>query len=702
MASPQYSTPYSMLSYPSYTPVSVVPAKVDRDSSAYSRGSAGPDLSLLRAAVQSDVAQQHHTAPLLAGSAAWPAPSVAVAARTRMHASPSAAPPATRVNAPLYAPPQAVKAALRPPGDALPYYSDIFGVRTAASAVSPVAHGSTGVEADVQSDFVSVSQAAPNLCAFQQECHSLLAMLNASAATGRSAPRLAQPAQAAVEVPAAQLSRCSPSPPPTVVSPTSSALSTERRCAAAAAPAHSTTFAQLMREMDDLASVLHGSNYVDAAPTAQPAAPASVSSTIGDDRGTPEKLQRPRREAPRRPGASLLLAPTTAELVHAPAGPFWAAQLLKWIVYLVKRRRCALERVQAFQEARTPARREAAGSDVNASAAGESPGAAADTPAAPSYAGLRVTDGLLRLLRSLNPSESDVNSWTPTQQRQVCTRAANLLAEMTATEEGVVADLLNDAAAVATLEREGLAVEAAASPAEAPASASDAYQRDMETIALLEQLTQENASLRASLEKANGQVAKLREEARRERASKAELGQHYDHMAAETAKLAAQLQESQTRLRQAEAQTKPLPQEEVLRNQLDRQTLHLRDVRAELDDVKDESETLRRTVLQLRDALVRHRAVIDLLTRRRRERERATAAAARRSGSPGACSPGLESPPMKLIEAILSGACDPPSTGSSHPSRSSSSSPTNTETEDVSGSCGEDGRGLSTPPRLRR
>ncbi|TPP49138.1 hypothetical protein CGC21_0555 [Leishmania donovani] len=733
MASPQYSTPYSVLSYPTYTPLSVAPVKENGSP-------VDTDLSLLRAAVRTDVAhQQAAPSPALqrmgtpsAAANSWAgcrAPDVGTASRVQPGELLSATPHLTRVNAPLYAPPGAVKMESGLRGGvspsvpaAQPYYNDIASIRDLPTV--PLTHQLPspsrahalvvdGTEVEVQSDVVSVSQAAPNLCAFQQECQSLLALLNASSrprrvtpppssavapsqtppsptskadSTGALEPAVHKERQPVTiplaHEPVSTLSSAEESPPsPSVVS--------ERVGVgvATAAPAHSTTYAQLMQEMDDLAGLLnkeeegfrgqhsaasrqhsetgatpaHGARGDYAAPIA-PLPCVRVTSSLAD---TPEKQRRQavsmhRRDRSQNPSLSPLLAPRAAELVHAPTSPLWAAQLLKWIIYLVEQRQSALQRIQAFEDARAPGRRGACAGTV----AGES--AATAPPSA-----IRVTEGLLQLLRSLNTETGDVDKWTVSEKRHMCTRIANLLAEMTATEEDAMADLLNDAAAGATLEREITAKEPSATVSAAPppsSAVSEAYRQDMmDTLTLLDQISQENKTLKLRVEEAQGQATRLGDEVERERSANMELGKYFDQLAADNSRLTAELSGMESKLRQAEAVVKSVSQEELLRNQLDRQTLHLRDVRAELDDVKDESNTLRKTILQLRDALVRHRAVIDLLTRRRRERERAAAAASRRSGSRHALSPRFQSPSMQLIEDILSGACDPPSSSSSSP-----------------------------------
>ncbi|KAK7201834.1 hypothetical protein NESM_000250400 [Novymonas esmeraldas] len=663
MASPQYSTPFSLHSYPTYTPLSVAPVKGHGSPAHSSGGTAAVD----------HAAHPHLSSFSVSRSGTgWPAPDVGVVSAALRSDVSAAAPQPTRVNALLYAPPVAVTTARTPAAaasttaHAYSHFSDIHNVRTLTSAVPSVHHarraGRAVAEAgadvvDVESDVVSVSEAAPNLCAFRDECHNLLALLRASspqrhtAATPSPGPRPGSadaaptPAVASLlltrqlpHVPTTRSSSVSVSPPP------SSHVPLLNSGAASASPVPTVTYAQLMREMDDLADLL-ADRAEEREQTPRAAALQPTRRDLPERAGTPEKLHR----STRRTSPSPLLAPSAAELVHAPASPFWTAQLLKWIVYLVERRQCTLQRLETFEDVRAPDRR-------GACAADGADGAEAAAERVPSAT--RLTHGLLRLLRSLDPATSDVNAWTAAQQRHMCTRAANLLAEMCAAEERVMADLLNDAAAGATLEREG----AVSAPA---ATVPELYRQDMaDTIALLEQLSQENTALRRQLTEAHAKAAKHRESAKRERAARAEVGEHVDRLVAENSALTAELREAEAGLRQAEALTRPVPQEEVLRNQLERQTLHLRDTLAELNDVRDESDTLRRTVLHLRDTLVRHRAVIDLLTRRRRERERAAAAVARRSGSYRGLSPGPESPPMQLIEDILSGACDPPSSAS--------------------------------------
>ncbi|KAG5486416.1 hypothetical protein LSCM4_07344 [Leishmania orientalis] len=728
MTSPQYSTPYSALSFPTYTPLSVAPVKQDGSP-------VGADPLPYRAAVRADMAHQHaaHTSALQLPYA----PSAAV--NNGAECSPanvgttslvqsgelfSAAPHLTRANAPLYAPPGAVKAApvllggATPPVPAAePHYSDIAGVRDLSSvpparqsafhSYAPAVVVVDGTEVDVQSDVVSVTEAAPNLCAFQQECRSLLALLNASSRPRRVAPSPNIPAllskaplspvadnaaTSALEAalrPETQLiaipSGQAPASTSAEASPSSPSLASGRVGVKAdtVSTTHSTTYAQLVKEMDDLASLLKEEEELRGRQSAVPRQPSGAVANLAQGAragvaatetalpslratnplaDTPEKLRRPTAETHRRdqswqPSVSFL-AQGPADVVHAPTGSFWAAQLLKWIIFLVEQRQSALQRIQAFEDARAPGRRGACRGAVTNDLAANLP---------PSV--IRVTDGLLRLLRSLDPVNSDVDTWTTTQQRHMCTRMANLLAEMTATEEAVMADLLNDAAAGATLEREGTAKELSTSVAVVSPpvhDVSEAYRQDMrDTIALLEEVSQENKALKLRIEQVQGEAAKLSDEVERETAAKKELGEYFDGLASENSRLAVELREMEAKLRQAETLSKRVSQEEALRNQLDRQTLHLRDVRAELDDAKNESDTLRSTIRLLREALVRHRAVIDLLTRRRRARERSAAAIARQSGSRCSISQRPESPPLQLIDDILAGVCDPPPTPSS-------------------------------------
>ncbi|KAG5485740.1 hypothetical protein LSCM1_07151 [Leishmania martiniquensis] len=728
MASPQYSTPYSALSFPTFTPLSVAPLKHDESPM-------GAELSSLCAVVRADVAHQravHRSVPELphmpsAASnkrAACPKASVGTTARVQPSELFFAAPHLTRANAPLYAPPGAVKVAsviqrdvALPLPTAPPHYSDIAGVRDLSAPLTrqSISHPNDrevwvdGTAVDVQSDVVSVRQAAPNLCAFQQECHSLLALLNASSLPRRAAPSPGNPAvpsntpllpAAGAEATSTVEAAARPeSQLITIPSTHTPALTLSFAGASTSSPSlasemagvnadtvgttHSTTYTQLVKEMDDLSNFLKEEEELRGRQRAAPRQPSETGLTPAQGSGvgatatatavssaratsspmnTPEKQRRPRADThlrgPSRQPSRSPLASSTARVAHAPTGPFWAAQLLKWIIFLVEQRQSALQRIQAFEDTRAPGRRGACrGAATDESAANLPPSA------------IRVADGLLRLLHALDPATSDVDTWTRTQQRHMCTRVANLLAEMTAAEESVMADLLNDAAAGATLEREGTVREppATATAASPPEKAvSEACRQDMiNTIALLEHMSQENKALKLRVEQTEQQAAKLSDGMERERAEKKELGQYFDRLAAENSRLTVELSEMEAKWQQAETLAKRMSQEEVLRNQLERQTLHLRDVRAELDDVKDESDTLRSTVLLLREALVRHRAVIDLLTRRRRERERAAAATARRSVSCRSLSSRQGSPPLQLIDEILSGVCDPPPSSSS-------------------------------------
>ncbi|KAG5485068.1 hypothetical protein CUR178_08038 [Leishmania enriettii] len=747
MTSPQYSTPYSALSFPTYTPLSVAPVKQDGSS-------VGADPLPYRAAVRADMAHQHaaHTSALQLpyvpsaavnnGAECFRA-NVGTTSRVQSSELFSAAPHLSRANAPLYAPPGAVKVApVQLGGAALPvlaaepHYSDIAGVRDLSSvpptrqsafhSYAPAVVVVDGTEVDVQSDVVSVTEAAPNLCAFQQECRSLLALLNASSRPRRVAPSPNIPAvlskaplspvadnaaTSALEAalrPETQLmaipSAQAPASTSAEASPSSPSLATGRVGVKAdtESTTHSTTYAQLVKEMDDLASLLKEEEELrgrQSAVSRQPsgagahlaqlarAGVAAAETVLPSMRATnslahtPEKLRRPtaethRRDQSRQPSLPFL-AQGPADVVHAPTGSFWGAQLLKWIIFLVEQRQSALQRIQAFEDVRAPGRRGACrGAVTNDSAANLPPSV------------IRVTDGLLRLLRSLDPVTSDVNTWTTTQQRHMCTRMANLLAEMTATEEAVMADLLNDAAGGATLEREGTAKEPATSVAVAypPVhDVSEAYQQDMrDTIALLEEVSQENKALKLRIEQMQGEAAKLSDEVERQTAAKKELGEYFHGLASENSRLAVELREMDAKLRQAETLSKRVSQEEALRNQLDGQTLHLRDARAELDDAKNEIDTLRSTIRLLREALMRHRAVIDLLTRRRRARERSAAAIARRSGSRCSISQRPDSPPLQLIDEILAGVCDPPPT-------SSSSAPSEEKDSDDRDACGDSG-----------
>lgn len=895
MASPQYSTPYSQLSYPSYTPLSVMPVKsadspwpgsssghnynatTNKNNGSYHAFSpqqqeqlqrrplhgGESDLRLLRAAVQHDVAQQQKNNTTAAASTAglsqaahaesshvvlgpgWPAPDTANAQRRSAGFS-ALVTPSTRTNAPLYAPPlpqqihqhpQQHQHLLQPPPQHQQQqptsssirYSDIDRVRSVPAAALPqrvsppfTSSGPTtvgGVDVDVQSDVVRASEAAPYLCAFQEECQSLLALLSAPppqlpAQPWRSpSPETAATALESVGLPARlppspyQLAGAQPqshhaqqrpthegsttlshtaspdlvramanlrpapmapsyagteatsqqtpasTPPPAAVkaatspaeslpslhaslSPVAAAPATEGVMDASAAHPASTTYAQLLQEMDELASLLEhedtaSSNHTSEstanesqpqeqaslppppapsrpaskAPSQSPAdVTASPAATSERERETPEKVKRPpppppsssgrqsrhssepQQVRPQQPPSRSRLAPSPAMLVtHVPSS-FWAAQLLKWIVFLVDKKQRVLRYIQAFESARTPQRRDGA---ATASAAGAATATGTPTSAAPGPGGesagvdaapaeeaaaVAVADALLELLRSLRSPEGDGEGWTAPgpQQRHVCTRVANKLAELTAAEEAVVAGLLNDAAAGATLEREvgpsgrqsGLVAtpQTTLAPAlhAAPAAAlPPEYRRDMlETIALLEKISQENAGLKRQVADTQDELKTLRREVRGERDAKNEVAAHFDRVAAQNTELAGRLRDAEARLHAAEkeAATRPAPQDDALRDQLDRQTGHLRDVRRELDDAKAESDTLRRTVLQLRDAVVRHRAVIDLLTRHRRGRQQSGGA-----GQPSGTGP-TDSPPMQLIEDILSGVCDAPST----------------------------------------
>lgn len=722
MSSPQYSTPYSQLSYPSYTPLSVVPVKPNGGAGQRGSGHAGSaaDLRLLRAAVHSDVARQHlggpsSEAPQLLKNSVWPAPDTAKTVR-RSTGALAFSSPSTRTNAPLYAPPPHTTAA----ENSTAGYSDVSYVQRGRSAAgthlfprpSPSHAVVAGTEVDVQSDVVSVTEAVPYLCAFQDECQSLLAMLRAPSAPSRGASAAAlaamqppptppvlplppspvvsvstaaremkreEPSAAAVEL------RRVPSPPPAPLLPAAGATTATSHLsslspvaaaassgqppadAAAASPPTSTTYAQLLHEMDELASLLQREGSAETSPTPSPQQPpqqqgrvspsmhsrSSASTTAPSTqtehlRETPEKQTRGRRES--RTPSTPRLAPAPGELIGHSSSPFWAAQLLRWVVFLLEKKAGVLRRVQAFENTRAPQRRGAAAD------------APADTTTADSSA-LRISTGLLRLLHSLDVTASHVATWTVQQQRQVCTRVANLLAEVTAAEEGVVADLLNDAAAGATMEREVVMVQQPPSPSP-PASAilPPDYRKDMlETLALLERASSENAALKAEAVRTQGELRTLRDAAKGERDAKREVAAHFDRVAAQNSDLATKVRTLEARLKEAETTERPTAQEGVLREQLERQTQHLRDLRREVDEGKEESDSLRRTVLQLRDALVRHRAVIDLLTRHRRAPNEGGVFV---SGS-RQTSAGGESPPMQLIEDILSGVREAPSSHSS-------------------------------------
>ncbi|KAG5498500.1 hypothetical protein JKF63_02786 [Porcisia hertigi] len=733
MTSPQYSTPYSVLTYPTYTPLSVAPVK-SGGSSVWA------DLSLLRAAVKTDVDHQHAILEPAAQQLYTPSSPFSCGAgcaardfRTTSGGGSvtflSPAPQLTRVNAPLYAPPGAVKtvsslhSCVPFPGSVAKHYSknvmEVQGLPSATSTHQAPSRSRDaprvvdGVEADIQSDVMSPSRVSPNLCTFRQECQSLLALLNTSSSPRRAAPLLSSTAAAldsqipglvdgettsdlagAVRQAAHQVTTLSPHESAAELS-VSHVPGVDTKAAATVNPGHSTTYAQLLREVNGLvrlvkeeqehrqqrslatrpdgvtgATPTQGSSADIAAPvTSLPFMGSATLPTSTPEKQYPAAAKTRRHDRMRRSSPSLPLAPSTTELVHAPASPFWAAQLMKWIVYLVERRQSALVRIQAFEVARAPDRHGACAGAV-----------AEESTASPMPSAIRTAEALLELLRSLDPSTSDVDSWTATQQRQMCTRTANLLAELTTIEERVLADVLNDAAERGAMERERSIKESFATRTASlqPASAvSEAYRQDMmDTVALLEQVSQEYSALKHQVEVALGQPTGLTNELTRELSTKAELGPHFDHLAAENNRLTLELNEMKARLRKAEGVAQPVPQEEALRNQLERQTLQLRDVRAELDDARSESNALRSTILQLREVLKRHRVVVHLLTRHRPERESAAAAADEDGSCKGrAIDPSLlESPLMDQIKGILSGACDLPSSSSlASPDRSTSS-----------------------------
>lgn len=780
MASPQYSTPYSQLSYPSYTPLSVLPVKQDGSpawsgSGAQRRSSCSngsdADLRLLRAAVMRDVALQNSSvdaadaAPCTVKSA-WPTPDTAVRhhhhqqqqQQTQHHRAAGVSAlsaKSTRTNAPLYAPPPQLQPQRQPTPTIR--YSDIDQVRSLTSATQlphhhAIAHSETGAgspgagprvlpsgaavvggtEVDVQSDIVRAAEAAPYLCAFQEECQALLALLNAPA---RLPPSTAVTTAAAIPPVVATAPDTLPPPPlPHAVSssPPPSSLSSSpppvvvATAAADAAPAK-TTYAQLLHEMDELASLLQHDDKVEEAEdvTAKagaalqgrqrqeqqqqpspPAPPSTALTSVDVRRETPDQQahsaslsavptprsekqephdsqsQQSQQQQQQQRFSSPRLSPSAAELVtHTPI-PFWTAQLLKWVVFLIGKKHSLLRRIQSFENTRAPRRRGAATASACAAAEGGSPPAEASA--------VRVAEALLRLLRSLvAATRGGLEAWTAGQQRRLCTRVANLLAELTTAEDDVVAELLNDAAAGATMEREGVArlidplhgghpaaVVTKPSPSPAAAPLPPAYRKDMlETIALLETISQENRSLKLQVMNTQDELKTLRDEVQGERDAKNEVAAHFDRVAGQNSDLTAKLRDAVARLEAAEAKALPDPQEAALRGQLDRQTSNLRDLRRELDDAKEECDTLRRTVLQLRDALVRHRAVIDLLTRHRKRRQ-VGGSETRPSGSRQASS-RPESPPMQLIEDILSGVRDAPS--------STSTSLTDSEAECVAG-----------------
>ncbi|KPI90666.1 hypothetical protein ABL78_0262 [Leptomonas seymouri] len=789
MASPQYSTPYSQLSYPSYTPLSVLPVKPDgslawSSSSSQHRPSNSSDanLRLLRAAVRSDVTLRNNTATTslpahaeathgTAGTG-WPAPNTGLAQR-RTTGVCVVSTQSTRTNAPLYAPQPAMEL---PPASSqhhsLPAstvrYSDIDRVQSLPNAallhrgsplrgttrtITPHVVAVDGTEVDAQSDVVCAGEAVPYLCAFQEECQSLLALLSASPAPVRPAvaappgalqpspyqpvqsshkevqhpallasttnptpfsnsldaaptlrpapvpPELATlptslPTTASVAVP---LSSVSPPPPPSSSSSLQPSLSplasappesaSTAANAAAASPPTSTTYAQLLQEMDELASLLQHDDSTDAPPeqhdrqgqqkqrrqlSSSPEGPHSSASAltspptfVDQDRGTPEKQRRLSRPSSgqincrpeQHPSSTSRLAPSAAELIAPSPSSFWAAQLLKWVTFLIERKQGVLRSIQSFENTRAPHRRGATAAN-----------SATEEALSRESAAVKAAAGLLQLLRSLNPTASVVEGWTSQQQRQMCTRVANMLAELTSSEETVVADLLNDAAAGATMEREGVMKQNDARSGGHPSAVSvtppapavslpPEYRDDMlETLALLESLSKENEALKLQVMNTQGELRTLRDEVRSGRDARNAIVAHFERVSQQNTDLTSRLRDAEARLREAETQTRANPQEDVLRDQLDRQTSNLRAVRRELDDTKEECDALRRTVLQLRETVVRHRTAIDLLTRHRREREHSEPAA--RPSSSRQASLRQSSPPMQLIEDILSGACD--------------------------------------------
>lgn len=213
-----------------------------------------------------------------------------------------------------------------------------------------------------------------------------------------------------------------------------------------------------------------------------------------------------------------------------------------------------------------------------------------------------------------------------------------------------------------------------------PEPTEGVYREELKISAmLLRDLQAENTALREEL----GEVLKKREKTKRhlkrEREEKANIAKHFDVVTGDNAELhrrICQLEGELHQLRAADpedgaerAAQRALAEEERakmqtvrgeyarLAAQLERQTDNVRDLREDLLSSERENDALRRTIGMLRDSLVRHRTVIDLLTR---DQAPLTPGADRSTGS---ATPQRANgrPSKQLIEGILAGTISIPS-----------------------------------------
>lgn len=204
-----------------------------------------------------------------------------------------------------------------------------------------------------------------------------------------------------------------------------------------------------------------------------------------------------------------------------------------------------------------------------------------------------------------------------------CTVVSNCLSEVIRREDEIFGALLSTADAVATVHAEH---------GDSADRGTDAYRGELRRTAfLLEDLRTENIALHRELAGVERKRQKTKRHLEREREEKRNIGRRFDAVASENAALhrRAQLIEVEC---DAGAPTHPISfvsqadhrsaldamREEYdrLKSQLDRQMRGVQRLRAELLASEREKDSLRHSITQMRKSLLRHRSVIELVTRR--------------------------------------------------------------------------------------
>lgn len=357
---------------------------------------------------------------------------------------------------------------------------------------------------------------------------------------------------------------------------------------------------------------------------------------------------------------------------------------LKWALFLIDNRLQRLQRVHQHRSAASPSSSTAELSERLAFEAA-------------TKAASNTRDALLSLEECVGTVGAgglrDLGDVAGLQRhKQLCVTVANGLANLALAEDEVFAKVLgslpeqrlsgDDALNASSSSRPGTPRAQTPPQKEAEDRSTNESEEVREafkkTALLLCELKTENTALKDELQDTLRKREKTKRHLKREREEKDKIAQHFNVVAGDNAELHRRVRQLEEELAEQERKCealmqkggqRPLTDEERaaaearneeynrLKAQMERQVSHLQDLRNELLSSERENDTLRNTIGQLRDSLVRHRTVIDLLTR-----DQLSPSPLPDRNSVGRSSPRPErGPPMRLIEGILDGTVSLPS-----------------------------------------